>query len=118
MMTTRNVNPVPAAFCAVVVEGALRGSKEGVLLNLRVSPGARDTSLEGLHGDKALKLRVAAPPVDGKANAEVERFLAKILDVSRSRVAVVKGAGSRDKVVLVQGVGVEKVRERLALLAG
>lgn len=118
MTTIRNVSLAPAVSCAGVVEGALSGSNEGVLLNLRVSPGARDTALQGRYGENAFKLRVASPPVDGKANAEVERFLAEMLGLSRSRVSVVKGAGSRDKVVFLQGVGIEKVWKKLAAPVG
>jgi uncharacterized protein (TIGR00251 family) len=59
-----------------VSKGFFTPTKDGILLNLRVSPGAKRTSIEGPYG-AALKLKVAAPPVGGKANAEVERFLAK-----------------------------------------
>ncbi len=84
-------------------KGFFTPTKDGILLNLRVSTGARRTSIEGPYGEVALKLKVAAPPVDGKANAEVERFLAQSLGVPRSDVALIRGASSRDKVVLVRG---------------
>ena len=82
-------------------------------MNLRVSPGAKRTSIEGPYG-AALKLKVAAPPVDGKANAEAERFLAKVLGVPRSEVAVVRGASGRDKSVLVRGAAEGELREALS----
>ena len=87
---------------------------DGALVRLRVSPNARSTGLLGSHGGAALKLRVAAPPVDGKANAEVERFLAEKTGASPSRVRVVRGLSGRDKTVFVDGVGAERVREVLA----
>jgi len=74
-----------------VVEGPVRRSKNGALLNLKVSPRARNTSLEGMHGDDALKLRVAPPPADGRANAEIEKFLAEVFEVPLSSVEVVRG---------------------------
>jgi uncharacterized protein len=80
----------------------LSTAKQGTLLNLRVSPGAKRTSIEGLYGESAVRLRVAAPPTGGCANAEVERFLAELLGVPRSDVAVNRGTSSRDKTVLVQ----------------
>ncbi len=86
---------------------------DGALVMLRVSPNAKTTVLQGLHGDAALKLKVAAPPVDGKANAEVERFVAERAGVVPSRVRVVRGLSGRDKTVFVDGVGVERVREVL-----
>jgi len=96
-----------------VSKGFLSPARDGILLNLRVSPGAGRTSIEGLYGEHALKLRVAAPPVDGKANAELERFLATLLGVSRSDVAVIRGSSGRDKVVLIQGADEMDVREIL-----
>lgn len=69
---------------------------EDVLLSLHVQPGAKKTEVAGLYGD-ALKIRLAAPPVDGKANACLVAFLADQLAVAKSRVILVAGAGSRTK---------------------
>jgi uncharacterized protein (TIGR00251 family) len=91
----------------------LTPARDGILLNLRVSPGAKRTSIEGPYGESALKVKVAAPPVEGKANAEVESFLARSLGVPPSCVAVVRGTSSRDKVVLVRGVEAAALREIL-----
>ncbi len=84
-------------------KGFLTPTKDGTLLALRVSPGAKRTSIEGPYGERALKLRVAAPPADGRANAETERFLATLLGLPRSDVAVIRGSSSRDKTVPVRG---------------
>ena len=89
-------------------------AREGTLLNLHVSPGAKSTSVEGLYGEGAIKLKVAAPPVGGKANAEVERFLSKLLGVPRSDVNIIRGASSRDKTVLVRGTTRAETHEALA----
>ena len=95
-------------------DGPLRHTREGTILNLRVSPGSRRTSIEGLYGEDALKLRVAASPVDGKANAEVERFLSELLDLPRSDITVIRGAASRDKAVLIRARQPHEVREALS----
>lgn len=87
---------------------------DGALVRLRVSLGAKGTELQGSYGDAALKPKVTAPPVDGKANAEVENFLAGLVGVVPSNVRVVRGISARDKTVFVGGVGVEKVREVLS----
>lgn len=87
---------------------------DGALVRLRVSPNARRSELHGACGDSALKLRVAAPPVDGRANAEVERFLADLTGASASEVRVVRGLSGRDKTVFVGGVGAARVREVLS----
>lgn len=61
-------------------------------MRLRVSPGSKRSSVNGLYGEAAVRLSVAAPPVDGKANAEVEKVLSKLLGVSKGDVCVVGGA--------------------------
>jgi uncharacterized protein len=82
-------------------------------VKLRVSPGAKSTAVKGLYGEEALKLSVAAPPTDGRANKEAERYLATLIGVEKSQVAVVKGASSRDKLVFVRGGKAEDAREDL-----
>jgi hypothetical protein len=81
---------------------------------VRVQPRASRTELVGRHGD-ALKIRVAAPPVDGAANEALVRFLAERLGVPSSSVAVTAGASGRLKTVAVSGVGVEAAASRLAV---
>ncbi len=85
-------------------------------MKLRVSPGAKSTAVNGLYGEGAIRLSVAAPPVEGKANAEVEHYLARVFGLSRSQVSVLKGASSRDKLVFVSGPSPDEVRTRLGML--
>ena len=75
-------------------------------LTLHVQPRARRTEVAGLHG-AALKIRLAAPPVDGAANDELVRFLAEQLGVPCRAVRLVAGAGARRKVVEVDGVAAD-----------
>ena len=79
--------------------------KDGVQLNLRVSPGAKHTSIAGTYDDRAVRLKAAVPPAKGRANSEAEGLLASLLGVPRSEVAVTQGPSRRDKVVLVRGLG-------------
>ena len=67
---------------------------QGVVLHLHVQPGARKTQVAGLHGD-ALKIRLAAPPVDGKANACLIAFLAAQLGIAKSAIRLLSGDTSR-----------------------
>ncbi|MBI2313199.1 MAG: YggU family protein [Betaproteobacteria bacterium] len=73
-----------------------------LLLTLHVQPGAKRTEVAGLHGD-ALKIRLAVPPVEGRANAELLRFIADALGVPAKQVALKQGERSRRKVVEVRG---------------
>jgi len=81
-------------------------------LVLHVQPRAALTGAAGLHGD-AVKVRLAAPPVDGAANEELVRYLAERLGVPRRAVRVVGGAASRRKVVEVDGLSTEAARAAL-----
>ncbi len=73
------------------------------LLDLHVQPGAKTTAAVGEHGGR-LKLKIAAPPVDNKANAHLLAWLAAQLGVPKSAVRLVRGETSRQKTVAVSGV--------------
>lgn len=91
----------------------LRGDGDDAVLTLHIQPGAKRSEIVGLHGE-ALKIRLAAPPVDGKANEALLAFIAERLGVPKSRLDLVSGPASRAKRVRATGIGVEVVRERLA----
>lgn len=93
-----------------------REAAGSVLLSLHIQPGAKHTGIVGLHGE-ALKVRLAAPPVDGKANAALLAFMAEELGVPRSQVVLVGGAASRLKRLRVSGAS-EAAVNRLVSKAG
>ena len=84
----------------------------GVTLRLHIQPGAKKTEVVGLHGE-ALKIRLAAPPVDGKANACLLAFLADRLGVAKSAVSVIGGETSRAKRVRIEGITAAAARTLL-----
>jgi uncharacterized protein (TIGR00251 family) len=86
--------------------------KHGCTFRVRVQPRARRDEVKGLHGD-ALKIRLTAPPVGGKANQALREFLAERLGVSPSAVEVLTGHTSRHKRVRVAGVTAEAIRALL-----
>ena len=79
---------------------------------MRVQPRASRTEVAGPYGD-ALRIRLAAPPVDGAANEALIRFLAERLDVPRGAVRIETGAASRSKVVAIEGVDAGTAVRRL-----
>lgn len=91
-----------------------RATAGGVLLRLRVQPRARHNRLEGVHGDQ-LRIRLAAPPVDGAANAACIAFLAKRLGVRRTQVRIEAGEKSRDKLIHVTGLKLPEVATLLGV---
>jgi len=90
----------------------LVAGRDGVVLTLHVQPGAKRSEIVGSHGD-ALKIRLAAPPVDGKANAALLEFLAEKLGIGRTALQLVSGQASRSKRVRVAGIAADAVRARL-----
>ena len=84
----------------------------GVRLRVRVQPRASRTECVGLVGEE-LKIRLAAPPVEGAANDALVRFLAERLGVARGAVLLVAGGSSRSKLVDVRGVEEAAVRARI-----
>jgi len=86
---------------------------DGVRLAVLVQPRASRTRVVGEH-DGQLKIQLAAPPVDGEANAALLEFLAKRLGVQRRQVTLVAGDASRRKRVLVTGLGAAEVETAMS----
>jgi uncharacterized protein (TIGR00251 family) len=78
-------------------------------LTLHVQPGAKRTEVAGLHGE-ALKIRLAAPPVEGRANEALLKFIAEFFGVPLRQVELKQGGQSRHKVVAITGSKVEPER--------
>lgn len=92
---------------------AAAGDGASVRLRVRLTPRAAREEV-ALRPDGSLAVRVTAPPVDGRANAALERAVASALRIAPSRVALVRGARSREKTLLVDGLDEQGVRERLS----
>jgi len=86
----------------------LRQTAEGVVMHVRVQPNARRNEVAGLHG-RELKVRLQAPPVEGKANAALVEFVAGLVNAPRSSIEIIRGETARSKQVLVRGQTVEQL---------
>ena len=84
----------------------------GSIVVCRVVPSASKSCVASINQGE-LKVRVAAPPVDGKANAELTRFLAKLFGVSKSSVQILKGETGKRKKLFVGGLGPEEILKKL-----
>ena len=84
----------------------------GATFKVRVQPGASKNEMVGVQQD-ALKVRISAPPVQGKANKALVNFLAKELGVKKSEIEIVSGHTSRVKKIKVIGEGTEKILQEL-----
>jgi uncharacterized protein (TIGR00251 family) len=90
----------------------LRESGATLTLSIHVQPAAKRSEIVGLHGD-ALKVRLAAPAIDGRANAALLEFLAQRLGLAKSLVELKSGHNSRRKVLMLRGVSADTLRRLL-----
>ena len=90
----------------------IRNIAGGASFAVRVQPRAKRNAIAGTLGN-ALKLALTSPPVEGRANQACIEFLARLLGVSRSSIAIAAGATGRNKVIRVTGLNAEAVGERL-----
>jgi len=91
----------------------LAAKEGGVTFAVRVQPRASKSAVAG-EFDGVLKIRLAAPPVEGEANEELIRLLAKLFAAPRQRIAILSGQASRNKVVSVSGISVDEAARVLA----
>jgi uncharacterized protein (TIGR00251 family) len=91
----------------------MSGADGLVRIPVQVQPNAARNEVVGFT-DGVLRVRVAAPPVKGKANRELVDFLGQILRVSKSRVVILRGLTTRNKVIAVSGLSREEVSRRLS----
>jgi len=88
--------------------------KEGVILNIKVIPRAHKNEIVKVLDDE-IKLKIHAPPVEGKANAEIVKFLASIFKIPKNDVEIIKGISSSRKSILFHRIDKENVD---AILSG
>ncbi len=84
----------------------------GVQISLHVLPNAPKSQIIGEHNG-ALKIKIKAPPVDGKANEAIVDFFSRLLKVSKSSIEILKGDKSKAKKILIHGLTVEVVQSHL-----
>jgi uncharacterized protein len=94
----------------------LHSGVSGTALTIRVTPRARKTEVAGVLEDGTIRIRVAAPPVEGKANDELLAFLARALHIRRNRIEVIAGEKGLDKLVSIRDLTPEEAQARLSAL--
>jgi len=90
----------------MILPGFMHKTAQGTTVEIYVQPKASKNELSGIH-EGSLKVRLTAPPVEGEANKECLRFLAKVFEVPKSTLEILKGQKSRRKTVLVRDVAPE-----------
>jgi uncharacterized protein (TIGR00251 family) len=88
--------------------------KEPLTFAVHVQPGARKSSVVGFH-DGVLRIKIAAPPVDGKANRELIDFMSRILGLRKSNISIEKGETSKHKIISASGITRNELEDKIAL---
>ena len=83
-----------------------------VEISVQVRPNAAKNEVTGII-DGVWQIKVAAPPVKGKANKELIAFLSRFLDVSKSHIGIIKGHTTRNKLIAIDGLSQEDIKKRL-----
>ena len=94
-------------------EFKLHDGERGAALTIRVTPRARKTEIGGVLDDGTLRVRVAEPPVEGKANKALIAFLAKVLGIRKNKVEIVAGEKGLDKIISVLEMPAEEAEQRI-----
>ena len=82
-------------------------------ISVRVHPNAARNEVVGVT-DGVWQVRVSAPPVKGKANRELIAFLSRLLDIGKSRIDIIRGHTTRNKVIAISGLSQEDIMKRLS----
>lgn len=91
----------------------LHNGKTGSALAIRVTPRSSKNEIAEILSDGTVRVRLTAPPVEGKANAALIEFLSDVLNVSRSKIDIVAGINGRDKLVTILDLDAETVHDRI-----
>lgn len=87
--------------------------KKGAAISIRVTPRARKNEIVEVLSDLTVKIRLTAPPVEGKANKELVKFLSEVLGAPKSDIEIVAGQTGRDKIVSILDVDSDTVHKLL-----
>ena len=85
-------------------------------IRVHVSPGARKNQVVGMTTDGVIKIKISSPPVEGKANIGLVKYLSDVLNVPVSKIKIEHGEKSRDKLLRLSGISLEEASERLKKL--
>lgn len=91
----------------------LHDGKKGAALAIRVTPRASKNEIVEVLSDGTVRIRLTAPPAEGKANEALIEFLSGVLDVPRSRIEIVAGVTGRDKLVSVLDMDADTVHQKI-----
>lgn len=91
----------------------LHDGRTGAAITVRVTPRMAKNEIYGILDDGTVKIRLTAPPVEGKANKELVRFLADVLEMPVSAIEIVAGLNGHDKLITILNIEPEQVQQKI-----
>jgi len=91
----------------------LHAAGSGAAITVRITPRASRNEITEILEDGTIKIRLTAPPVEGQANSALIRFLADLLDIAPSKIEIIAGQSSRDKLITILGLSADTVQARI-----
>ena len=96
----------------------LKEGKGGAAISVRVTPRSSKNEITEVLDDGTIKVKITAPPVDGKANQVLLEFLGKVLGIKANQLEVVAGQTGRDKLITITGLRPEEVQQKIVAYLG
>jgi uncharacterized protein (TIGR00251 family) len=92
----------------------LHGGKRGIALAIRVTTRAKKNEVIQVMDDGTIKIRITSPPIEGKANQTLIEYLSTILEVPKSRIEIIAGEKSRDKLISILDLDTKTANQRIS----
>lgn len=91
----------------------IKSQPDGIRVSITVKPGAKKNSID--LDENSMKVKISAPPVDGKANAALIKYFSEVLDIPKSAIEIEHGISSKNKVLKIYGITLEKFYHKISL---
>lgn len=93
---------------------SFKNGKAGAAISVRVTTRSPRTELAGILEDGTIKIKLTSPPIDGKANEELVRFLAAIIQIPKTNIEIISGQTNKNKLIVLFGIDSDRVNQLIA----
>ena len=93
---------------------SFKNGKAGAAISVRVTTRSPQTELAGIMDDGTIKIKLTSPPIDGKANQELIRFLAAIMEIPKTNIEIISGQSNKNKLIVLFGIDSDRVNQLIA----
>jgi len=94
---------------------SFKNGKAGAAISVRVTTRSPRTAITGILDDGTIKIKLTSPPIDGKANEELVRFLAGVMQIPKTNVEIISGQSNKNKLIVLFGIDSDRVNQLIGL---